>query len=190
MLMQSDNQPNDTNWTFRSESEESSPGFSDGPAPLEQKQVEPVSWTASEFIDHHKDAGWYLLLAGAVLLLCALIFIFTKDIISVIAIAIAIVLYLIITSSKPRQRSYTMTQEGISIDEKFYPFNSFKSFILSQQGAIGCVTFLPLKRLLPELEIYFALADAERIVGMLAGSLPNDQRKDRVIDRLIQKLHL
>jgi hypothetical protein len=190
MLMQSDNQPSDTNWTFHNEEGGSNHEQPAEQAPTEQKQTEPVSWTASEFIDHHKDAGWYLSLAGAVLLLCGLVFLFTKDITSVVAIAIVIVLYVIITSSKPRQRSYTMTEQGISIDEKFYPFDSFKSFTLSQQGAVGCVTFLPLKRLLPELEIYFALTDAEPIVGLLSGSLPNDQRKDRAIDRIIQKLHL
>lgn len=189
--MQPDDQQKSGNWTFHNEDEANVTTATSEPAPQDtQPASEPVTWTASEFIAHHKDPGWYLLLAGSILALCGLVFIFTQDIISVVAIAVVVILYLIITNSKPRQRSYTVTEQGISIDDKFYPFNDFKSFTVSQEGAIGCVTFLPLKRLMPELTIYFAPNDADRIIDNLARSLPNDQRKDRAIDRLIQKLHL
>ena len=157
--------------------------------PETENNSEPVTWTASEFIAHHKDGGWYAMLLLGLVSLCGLIYIFTNDIISVATIAIVVVLYLVISKAKPRKRSYTINSQGISIDDKFYPFNDFKSFAITQEGAIGCINFLPLKRLLPEISIYFAPEDGPHIIDVLVNSLPNDQTKERSMDRLMKRLH-
>ena len=188
--MQQTNNDQTGNWKFHNEDEASAVNEQTAATPTEtQKPQEPVSWTASEFIAHHKDAGWYFLLLIGLVSLCGLIYFIIGDIISVVAIAVVAFLYLIISNAKPRQRSYSINSQGISIDDKFYPFNSFKSFAITQEGAIGCINFLPLKRLLPEISIYFAPDDGPRIIDVLSGSLPNDQRQERGVDRLMKRLH-
>ena len=194
--------PQDQKWTFHKEEEPvySQTSTESPPAPnvqshppsveSEHTSSQPVTWTASEFIDHHKNAGWYVGIILVLAALCAAIFFITKDIISVVAISVVVVLYLVLSAAKPRQRTYTINQQGVAIDQKFYPFHGFKSFAISQEGAIGCVTFMPLKRFMPELSIYFPPDGAEQIIGTLAGCLPHEQRKEHGIDRLAKKLHL
>ncbi len=185
MLMQpGTDQDSNANWAFRNEDEAYGEPSSDAP----ETQIEPVSWTASEFIAHHKDPVWYGTLVGAVLTLCVAIYFVTKDVISIIAIVVVAILFLIASAKKPEQRLYMVDLQGISIGQKFYPYGMFKSFALRQEGAIGTITFMPLQRLMPEISIYFAPEDEDSIVDVLASSLPNDQRAERSTDRLMKRL--
>ena len=172
-------------WTFHKEEDTPQPAAAGQAPPPDQ----PVTWTASEFVSHHKDAGWYFMLFLSITLICGLTYVFTKDLISVVAIVIVVILYVIVSSTKPRQRTYQISSQGITIDSKFYPFSSFKSFALPETGAIGRVILMPLKRLMPEIEIYFPPEESERIIGVLSRSLPNDQSKERGMDRLLDRWH-
>lgn len=152
-------------------------------------ELEPVQWTASEFISHQKNGSWYAMLGGGFVIFSALIYIFTKDIMSIIFIGIVLILFLIIAGKKPQQRTYVLDSHGIAIDSKFYPYSDFKSFSIGNEGAIGSAVFMPLKRFMPELTVYFAPDDGLRIVDTLAAHLPNDQRNERSIDRFMSRLH-
>ncbi|MGI9027664.1 MAG: hypothetical protein ACR2FM_02365 [Candidatus Saccharimonadales bacterium] len=152
-------------------------------------EITPVSWTASEFIAHQKDPVWYGVAIGSLVVICGAIFLVTKDLISVITIVAAGILFLVASTKKPQQQPYTVDHQGISIGEKFYPYSMFKSFVFRQEGAIGTVSFMPLRRLMPEISIYFAPEDEERIIDILAASLPNDQRAEHPFDRLTKRLH-
>lgn len=171
-------QPQDNNWAFRPEDTSATPSST----------PQPVTWTASEFIAHHKDGGWYTLVVIGFIILCSAIYLVTKDIISVVAISVVAFLFLIVSSKKPKQQSYTVDDRGISIGQKFYPYSSFKSFALLHEGAFSYISFMPLKRLMPELSIYFAPEDEARIVDVLATNLPNDQTIEKGIDRVMKQL--
>jgi hypothetical protein len=196
MLMQPDDKQNEGGWTFHKEDEAQQP-----PPPQEQepeqqpvdapapRQPQPeVAWTASEFISHNKGAGWYATLIGGLAAMCVLVYIFTRDIISIVTIAVVFILFLIIGASKPQQRHYSVDGQGITIGEKFYPYAMFKSFAVLHEGAIGSVNFIPLKRFMPELSVYFAPEDEDRILDVLLSSLPNEQRGERATDRLMKRL--
>lgn len=184
--MQNDNTQGQGNWTYQEDnSQSSSPD-----EPITQPQsVEPVQWSASEFIDHHKNAGWYMAILGGFIVLALTIYIITRDWVSILFIGIILILFMIIAAKKPRQRTYTVDNQGIMIDNKFYSYNDFKSFSLGNEGAIGSIVFMPLKRLMPELTVYFAAADEPRIVKVLAANLPIEERRDRSVDKLMKKLH-
>lgn len=176
------------NWTFHNEDEAGmSQPQNDAPSAA-QTPVKPVTWTASEFIAHHKTPGWYAAVAGGFIMLGVLIYVVTKDIISVVAISIVVILFLVASGKKPQQRPYQVDDQGVSIGSRFYPYSLFKSFAMRQEGAIGSISFMPLKRLMPEISIYYAPEDEARIVDVLTANLPNDQRKEQGVDRLMKRL--
>jgi hypothetical protein len=184
--MNEDKQPTDAQWTYRPEEVTAVP--SGEPAATQPVASEPVSWTASEFIAHHKDSGWYATVAGGALLLCAITWLVTRDAVSVIAIGIVTVLFMIVSSSKPRQQQYSIDSQGIGIGAKFYPYSDFKSFAVHQEGAIGSISFIPLKRFMPEITIYYAPEHEDQIFNVLSQSLPHDQRAEKVTDQLMKRL--
>ncbi len=175
------------NWTFRTE--DVPPVASTSVPQQRSDDIEPVTWTASEFIAHHKNGGWYATAIFGCASLCVLIYIFTHDFVSIIAITTVVILFLIISGKKPQQQAYIIDSHGVTIGSRLYPYSTFKSFAVSYEGAIGCITFVPLRRFMPEIAVYYAPDDENRILEALSRSLPNDQRSERNVDRLMKRIH-
>jgi hypothetical protein len=170
-------------WEFREEGQ--------APPQDQASQKTPhraVTWTASEFVAHQKDASWHLTLIAGVLILCGFTYIFTKDVISVITIFVVGILFAVLANKKPRELPYMIDTQGITIGDKFYPYALFKSFAINQEGAIAYINLMPLKRFMPERAIYYPPEDEAEILSILADYLPHDQRKEQGVDRLMKRL--
>jgi len=152
------------------------------PAPQE------VQWTASEFVAHNKNASWYGLLALGAVLLAAIIYFITHDTISAGIIVLVALLLGISAARKPRVLHYQVNGGGLAIGEKFYPYAEFKSFSVMQEGAFSSIMFLPLKRFMPPISIYYDPKDEERIVDVLSFYLPMEARAHDLVDSLIKRI--
>lgn len=184
--MQPDKIPDGADWSFQVESERD-PFIADSSHDTPSLQ-QPIAWTGSEFIAQHKNTGWYMGLFGCIALVCIVIFFISKDILSVIFIAIMGILFAIIASRKPRQLQFLIDNQGIHVGQRHYLFNEFKSFSLQKDGAIGYINLLPLRRLHPELSIYFAPEDAGRIFDALALHIPHEDHVEALVDKFIKKI--
>ncbi len=147
-----------------------------------------VHWTASEFIAHTKTAGWYMLLVVAALLLAVLVFFLTKDKISSGMVVLVALIFAVVAARKPRELDYQVDNQGIQIGAKAYPYGSFRSFSIVDEGAIESIWLMPLRRFMPILTIYFDPKDGEKIVNTLAQFLPVENRQLDPIDRLMHRL--
>jgi len=158
------------------------------PAPPVVANENAVQWTASEYIAHHKGAGWFLLLGLAVVAVAVGIYFWTKDIISVVAIVGMAVLFGYYAGRKPAVQSYSISEQGVAIGEKVYPFSELKSFSIVREGAFSSIVFLPMKRFMPFIPMYYAPEQEEAIVEVLARYLPFEERKQDPIDRFMSKI--
>ncbi len=172
--------PPDSPWQFKSES---STQTTQVPA-----THEAVSWTASEFIAHEKAASWYLILAGAAILLAAFIYLLTRDVISVVVVAIFAAVFGFFAARKPRVLTYSLDDGGIHISEKFYSYSDFKSFSVLDEGGISGIWLMPLKRFMPSLTIYYAPDDEKKIMDALSSYLPFEERDHDMVDRLMRRV--
>lgn len=152
------------------------------------KDIKPISWTASEYIDHARGAGWYLLLIIGTVVLAAGTYLLTKDYLAVAAITVVAIIVGVFAARKPRQVTYEITNAGIRVGEKFYDYSLFKSFAVVVDGALHSVNLLPLKRFMPPLSAYFDPKDEQRIVNALGAHLPYEEYKLDGIDRLTRRL--
>ena len=182
-------------WAFKPEQSDNETQQSVANTPAPQQKAEKsaantgeVSWTASEFIANHKSAGWYILLFAAIFVVAGLTFLFTNDWISSATIIFVGSLFAILAGKKPRQISYSLNNSGITIGEKFYPYDMFKSFTILHEGTIGCINLLPLKRFMPEISIYYPSDEENKIIDVLTVSLPNNQKAEQGFDKLMKKI--
>ncbi|HET7672935.1 MAG TPA: hypothetical protein VFK11_00285 [Candidatus Saccharimonadales bacterium] len=159
------------------------------PKPEQPKNKKPITWTASEFVHRHKSSGWYTVFFLGIVVLSVLVYLLTKDIISVVAIAMAGIIFLILAGRKPHQLTFEINDEGITIDKKFYPYNLFRSFGLAQEDGIRSINFMPLKRFMPELSLYFPPDQEAAIVSFLSDHLPHSEHTERTVDKLARKLN-
>jgi len=147
-----------------------------------------VAWTASEFVAHDKSAGWYALLAMAGLLLAALIFVLTRDVVSVAVVITAGLLLGVYGAHKPRQLEYRIDGRGVGIGQKYYGYHEFKSFSVVPEGAFASIVFMPLKRFAVPTTIYYAPDDEEKILAVLSNQLPFEEHRRDAVDGLMRRI--
>jgi len=149
---------------------------------------EAVSWTASEYIQHSKDASWYTVALAAIILIAGAGYLVSRDLFTPIAVVVLGALLLIVGSRKPRTFSYMVDAHGIVIENKEYDFNDFQSFSIIQEGPIESVMLLPQKRWSPTISLYFAPDDGQKIFDTLSSFLPFEQREKDTIDKFLHKI--
>ena len=147
-----------------------------------------ISWTASEFIAHNKSIGWYLSLGAGALILAALIFLLTKDKITTSVVLVGAIVLGAYGARQPRQLQYGLTTSGLSIGDRYHPYEDFRSFAVLDEGAFASIVFLPLKRFAPLTTIYYDPEDENKIIALLADRLPLEERQHDAVDRFLRRI--
>lgn len=160
----------------------------------ESVQVPPAnddgafSWVASEYIDHKQSAGWFILLSLGTVLLAAAVYLITRDYFATAVTAIAGLIVGVFAARTPKQLTYELSPDGLRIEQKTYPYDSFKSFALISDGGMSSIDLLRVKRYMPAVSAYFAPADEQKIVNILQNNLPYEQRQLDGVERLTRRL--
>lgn len=149
---------------------------------------ESVSWTASEYIAHHKSARWYAMLALAAIVIALLIWLVTRDITSALVVLVGAGALGSYGARQPRELQYWLGADSLSIGGKTYYLDAFRSFTVDDQQITASVNLLPLKRFAPGLSIYFASEDEGAIIGLLALRLPIEEHQPDPLDRLMRRI--
>jgi hypothetical protein len=147
-----------------------------------------ISWTASEFIAHHKSSGWYALLLLASAVAAILIWLGTKDVVSAIVVVFAATMLATFAARKPRQLSYQLDPAGLTIGEKFYGFNEFRAFSIVPEGAFSSIVFTPHKRFGTLVTIYYDPEDEERIIDAISQRLPHQEHRADLVDGMMRRI--
>jgi uncharacterized membrane protein YobD (UPF0266 family) len=159
------------------------------PRPSGKKVTEQsVEWTASEFIAHQKNVGWYMAVILCGVALAIGVYFFTHDEISTAVVLVVTIAFAVIGARKPRVMAYRLDDKGLTVGQRFHPYSDFKSFTLVEEGAFASLTFLPLKRFMPAVNVYFAPDDADDIMDVVAAYLPYENREPGVFDSLIRRI--
>ncbi len=88
----------------------------------------------------------------------------------------------------PRTLSYSLGDDGISIDTKFYNYDQFKSFAVIKDVGWHTIDLDPINRFSPRLSILFEDRQLDSIVGVLETQLPRLDRPPDMIERLARYL--
>jgi len=173
-------------WAYKPDSGAPAPSYDS--APTAQASEAAVSWTASEYIANPKNIGWFVSLGLAALLLGVGIYFLTHDLISLIVILIIGVCVGVFAARQPQTLEYRLDRSGIHLGDKSYPYTSFKSFSLVQEGAFSHISLLSLRRFMPAMAIHYAPEDEKKIVEVLADYLPYEEHKQDIIDNFSRRV--
>jgi hypothetical protein len=162
--------------------------YTDDPDAARTPNRAAVTWTASEFIAHAKSLGWYVVLVAGTAVFAAAVYLLTRDRISVVVIVVAALLLGVYANHKPRQMEYRLDGRGLTIGDKHFSYDQFRSFSVLPEGAFSSIVFMPLKRFALTTTIYYAPEDEDKIVNLLSDHLPLDERGHDAIDRLMHRI--
>lgn len=173
-------------WSYNSGANQ---GFDESPQDT-QYSINPISWTASEYIAHDKSPFWYVSVSLMVFAFAGLILILdgVDSWLSPLLIILAGVIFMVAASRKPQILEYMVDDSGIHVGKKLFHYSQFKSFSLVPEGPIMTIVLTPLQRFMPSLTIYYETKDQESIVEVLSSYLPHETKKLDLIDNLMRKI--
>jgi hypothetical protein len=149
----------------------------------------PVTWVAHEYIHREKGTLWFILFAVVIAAFIA-VSVLTKAWSFTALIVVIAVVVIVYTRRPPRELTYSLTDDGLVIDQTLHKFSSFKSFGIIRDGEEFSVMLIPTQRFQPGVTVYFPEEAGEDIVDMLGSRLPMKDLKLDVVDRVVRLLRL
>lgn len=146
-----------------------------------------LKWEASEYIQHEKDIGWFIILIAIAATLFGLALLFRQWTFAplVIAMTVSIIVY---ARRPPRILRYELSADHFSIEDRTYPYHDFKAFSLTKDGPLHMITLIPRKRFAPPVSMYFEEKDGEQIVDIVGSHMPLEPARHDLFDELVRKL--
>ena len=94
----------------------------------------------------------------------------------------------IFAARKPDVLEYNVNSRGLSIGQKFYPYENFKTFSVHEDGVIHSIVLAPLQRFMPPLSIYYEPSDEDKIIDVISNYLPFSEAKLDAVDSLMRRV--
>jgi hypothetical protein len=153
-----------------------------------------ISWTASESIDHERGALWYIVIVALAIAAVGLSWwlldgLFSKISSTILAATIFAAVFTV--SRRPaRELHYVLNNEGLTIEDRQYPFSDFRAFGVHQDGTLWQLTLIPIKRFGLSVTMFIHDDQGEEIVDALGARLPMEEVKSDWIDKAVNKLKM
>lgn len=146
------------------------------------------SWSASEFIAHEKGSLWYVALALATTIIAGLVFLITRDLFSLGAVVLAMAAFGVMAHRKPKTVAYSVGPNGLQANGRVYAYANFKSFGLQDEGTFSSLVFMPMKRFMLPLYVYFPPESRDEIINVLSHYIPFSPVQQGAIDKATHRL--
>jgi hypothetical protein len=152
------------------------------------KATERFTWQASEYIHHDKRAGWYAIFALIVLIGCGLLI--WKGMWSELAVLVVMSAVIVkYARREPAVLNYHLDKDGLTIENKFYPYSQFRSFGVVQDVGWHAIDLEPVQRFMFRVQLMIDDKDLDTVVSYLSAELPREDHEPDLIDRIARNLH-
>ncbi len=136
-----------------------------------------ISWEAPEYIQHEKNKKWYLI-AGAVVLIVAIIAALTDNITLALAVFVfAGVYYYMQTKHPPGKITVRIAEMGIYAGDMYFPYQSIKAFWIINEHGIKTLNLRVINRYHSDVVIQFDGQDPAQVRNFLIGRIPEWEGK-------------
>lgn len=148
-----------------------------------------IKWSAKDEVNS-KTVKWQLLFLVIGIIISAITYLWTKDVIPTIAVALIVIIYIVSAGQKAKEITYELASEGILINDSLYKYSLFKSFSVIQDSMSGLknIALNPLKRFTVPKTIFLDIKKEEDIINFLAQFLSYEERQQDVADKLASRL--
>lgn len=149
---------------------------------------ESLTWNASEYVAHNKGFSWFLGLAVLIIGIAVGVYFLVHSIFSSVMILLIGVAFGIAGGRQPRVLEYMVSGKGVQIGKRFHPYSDFKSFSVVLDGGLKSIVLLPLKRLVPPINVYYEPPDEEKIVEIIGEHLPQEDGHKDYVEQLMRRM--
>ena len=143
-------------------------------------------WQAVNYESHEKPKGW----SGSIVLITIVlvaVLLYMRQWLGAGVIAAAALALFSQSNSRGNKKNYAIYNQGITIDDKIYTFDQFKSFWLFPYQERYVVRFEPLMRFSLPIEMPINEEDPRQIELFLAKHLPQEETRGEDITDTINR---
>ena len=157
---------------------------------LPESATEPIYWQATEYIQRDKSPLWFVLFSLVFVVIMAISIFVIRSITFDILVPVMAISLLVYAHRPARVLNYTLSHQGLHINDTLYPFAEFKSFGVIKDDDEYSVLLVPAKRFKPGVSVYFPEEVGEALVDTLGARLPMQDLSLDFVDRIIRKLRI
>jgi hypothetical protein len=155
---------------------------------VETKEIKTkIEWTALEFKKYKKGKKWFVssaLFALAVIIAAILL----KNLLLVIATILTVFVVYIYAKKEPRKIKFSISGNGVQIDQTVYKFEDLKSFwIFYEPPEVKEISLRSKKAFMPYIKIPLSDQNPAEVRGLLLKFLPEKQQRESIIDGWTRK---
>lgn len=142
--------------------------------------------------DDHGSRGslWFGSMVLGSICLSALIFLFTRDIVSTGVVLVALIGVVVYSGRQPKTGHYAFRADYLYVNNKPYNLKMFKSFSMTEESATVVFRLEALKRLMPYIVLYAPANLADQITTYLTAYLPQQEHKPELTEELFRRLKM
>jgi hypothetical protein len=159
----------------------------DTPIEKEGLAKEPITWQDYEYLHFEKGSEWYWAL-GLIAVSSAIASLAFHNLLFAIFILISAFVLAIFASRKPEIVTFSVTQRGVYVDDKFHPYKALKSFgidvlsprhvpqlIIESKNKFSAHLIIPLEHI-----------DPNEVHHFLNNFLPEENHKEPLIHKVME----
>jgi len=109
---------------------------------MADEKTSTIRWEAEEYIQHDKNAGWYIGLVMIGLVLVALS-VWLRWWSFTALVVLAFISLLIYVLRPPRKIKYSLNSKGLTEGEKLYVFEDYRAFGILQDDTNFAIVLMP-----------------------------------------------
>jgi hypothetical protein len=164
----------------------------DQPAAMPQATEDEalLRWQATEYVDHDRTTGWYVMLGVICLILVVVAVLLMKSWTFALLIPVMAVALVVYTRRPPALLNYTLSRKGLYVNDHLYTYDTFRGFSVVNHGNQHVANLIPRKRFQMAQTVYFPEEVGEPLVDMLAARMPMQEAKPDIFDRIIARLRM
>lgn len=145
------------------------------------------SWNAPEFTFISKPAGWYGILALVSILLAGIALFFRQWMAAVLVLVMGTTLG-VVAGRRPRVLNYSITNYGVYVGEKAYPFDNFKAHYEGHDYNQAVLELVPVKRFSPLVSLPVVPQNHDEIFDIIGDVVPKTEPVNSLVDRIFTYL--
>jgi hypothetical protein len=135
-------------------------------------------WTIQEYDQHERGVMWYIVL-GTLAVLFIAYGIFSGNFLFALIIILAAVIIFLQSHQTPLQVLFSITELGVVVGSRFYPYSDFKDFyLIYQPPEVKTLFIIPQQVYRPMLRIPLLDKNPVEIRHTLREFLPEDTEKE------------
>ncbi|MCX6810527.1 MAG: hypothetical protein NTY30_02180 [Candidatus Berkelbacteria bacterium] len=143
-------------------------------------------WQATEFESHDKPNNWLLYIVLVAIVLLAILLYMRLWLGAAVVVAACFALYSQ-SRSRGKKRNYAVYDQGVTVDDKVYTFDQFKSFWVFSYQDRAIIRLEQLKRLALPVEMPVNDENPEQVRLFLSKHLPEAEDRGEDISDTINR---